>query len=419
MSVVTVSPGESIHLGSVVVPGSKSHTIRALFIAGVAHGQSTLLGALESDDTVAARRVLRALGVGIESDHGPWSVAGTGGRLVEPTAQLDAGESGLTARYAAALGPLIEGKITIVGAGRIPKRPMRGVLEAVQRQGGIVDFDYPWSVIGVGELPGGRVDVNAQDSSQMVSAVLVSAALARRETVVIPHGLQGSRGYIDMTTNIMTEFGASVAEESSQFVVEPTGYERTTYTVPPDASAAVYPLVAAAITGTEVTVPGDFRGQPDHGVIDVLELMDCDVTVTESGIFLAGPSALRPLDVDMSRCPDAAVAVAVACVVADGTSRLRGLSSLRLKESNRLLALQTELERAGSAVEIEGDTMIIRPGPLSATRFESHHDHRLAMSLSLLGLLRDQVQISGPGVVNKTWPGFWRWLAQTGAIVSK
>lgn len=419
MAIVAISPGSSLDLGSVVVPGSKSHTIRALFAAGGARGESALLGGLESEDTVAARRVLSKLGVGVVSGTGSWAISGTAGLFGRPNGPLDVGESGLTARYVIAFAALVSGKVAIVGSGRLPQRPMKGVLDAVRSQGATVDFAYPWSVKGTGSLPGGLVEVDATMSSQMLSAVLMTAPLAQKQTTVQPLGLVGSQGYIDLTVEVMSRFGASVSEVSGRWVVDPTGYAGTTYTVPPDASAAVYPLVAGAITRTAVTVPGDFGRQPDRRVTEVLRQMGCEVTDTEFGIHLQGPETLRGIDVDMSTCPDAAVAISIACVVADGPSRIRGLSSLRLKESDRLMALKTELEKVRATVDIDDGAITVRPGRLTSVRFDPHNDHRIAMSLALLGLLQPGIEIKDSQVVNKTWPGYWSWLERTGAIVTK
>ncbi len=406
-------------MGTVQVPGSKSHTIRSLFISAAARGESTLTGALDSEDSEAAIRVLRLLGTEIEFTDGSWQVSGTDGRFQPPSGTLDVGESGLTARHLIATSALVPGLCEIVGRGRLPERPVRSVIDAVAAQGAEVSSDYPWKIIGRGWIPGGAIEIDASESSQMLSAILATAPLAQTETTVLPRELEGSTGYVAMTIRVMTHFGATVHMDGPRYVIAPTGYVAASYVVPPDASSAVYPLVAAAITGSAVTVSGNFTGQPDHHVVEALAAMGCDVTVASTFTRLQGPPNLTGLDVDMSKSPDAAVAVAVACAVAEGKSRISGLRSLRLKESDRLGALETELTKFGAVVETDADSITIIPGVARPGSFETHNDHRIAMSLALLGLIHESIEINDPHVVNKTWPEFWEWLENSGASVNK
>lgn len=416
MREVSISPGR-VRFGTAAVPGSKSHTIRALFVGSLAQGESILSGALESEDTTAARRVLRQLGVEIGVEGGIWSIGGQAGAFKPSAEPLDVGESGLTARHLVAVAPLIEGRTTIVGRGRLPYRPMDGLLTAVISQGARVGQGYPWQISGLGWLPGGILDVAASESSQMISALLATAPLARSTTTVRPHGWEGSTGYVTMSIDVMERFGASVSAEDGCFVVEPSGYRAAPYTIPPDASAAVYPFTAAAITGTGVTVPGDISGHPDRVILDVLGHMGCEVTMTPTSTNLRGPGRLAAVEVDMSGAPDAAVAVAIAAAVAEGTSHISGLGSLRHKESDRLDALQQELTKFGAEVSVGAESITISSRSAAATTFDSHNDHRMAMSLALLGLVREGIKIRGADAVNKTWPGFWEWLARSGARV--
>lgn len=417
MTRVSISPGETLSLGVVEVPGSKSHTIRALFVAATARGQSQLYGPLDADDTVAARTALRALGGTIVEQASSWSVMGTNGRFTPSPAAVDVGESGLTARFTLALAAVVNGRTVVTGRGRLPDRPMSGVLDAIRAQGAEVGRSYPWTVIGRGWIPGGDVEVSAEESSQMVSAVLMTAPLARSETRLHRKGGDRSLGYLDISLDVMRHFGATVEVAESSFVVSPGGYESTTYEIPPDASTAVYPLVAAAVTGEQVTVPGRFGDQPDLRVLTALEQMGCQVDLTDAGIKLRGPEELAGISIDMADAPDSSIALAVACALADGPSRIEGLGSLRLKESDRLAALASELTRFGCRVD-EGPTWLtIYPARPRPATFSSHNDHRIAMSLALLGLVQEGIGIEHPDAVNKTWPGFWNWVQSTGASV--
>jgi 3-phosphoshikimate 1-carboxyvinyltransferase len=400
-------------------PGSKSQTIRALFVAGLADGESRILHPLEADDTTSARGALRRLGVGIEEVGATWVVRGTGGRLDLSAEPIDAGASGLTGRSLIAIAPLVDGTTTVVGRDRLPERPMSGLVAALRDLGVEVsdrDGCLPVSVLGTGIFPGGSVTVSCAETTQFLTALLMVAPLAAGPLTLFPTDLVGSRGYVDMTLEVMAAFGVEVSEEDG-YRVEPTGYRSGVKEVEPDASAAVYPMVAAAITGGRVTIEGlgSTSLQPDLAIARVLETMGCQVSIDPSRLTLAGPTAgLGPVVVDLSGAPDGALAVATACLFADGPSTLSGLGSLRLKESDRLEAMAGEIRRLGAGAEVESDSLRITPAPLHPTRVETHQDHRLAMSLSLVGLVQSGIEVADPAVVGKTWPGFWDMLEGLG-----
>ncbi|MDP9493883.1 MAG: 3-phosphoshikimate 1-carboxyvinyltransferase [Actinomycetota bacterium] len=397
-------------------PGSKSLTIRALFTAASAAGTSHLGHPLESGDTVAAREAVRSLGVSVEEAEENWEVVGTGGVFVATPHPIDVGESGLTARSLVALAALVPGSTRIVGQGRLPQRPMGGLIEALHALGVTVRSDnggVPLEVEGSGVLHGGTVKVAAGDTSQFATALLLVAPLAVEPITVIIDDLQGSAGYLDLTEDVMTRFGAKVERIGEGFRVQPTGYQAADYEIEPDASAAVYPLVAAAIRGGTVTVSGldGSSLQPDIEVIEVLTAMGCRIAEGyETTTIEAGGGPLNPIDIDLSGMPDGALAVAVACLFARGQSRLHGLASLRHKESDRLRALAEQLQNLGAGVRVEEDSLVISPGPLHPARIDTYGDHRIAMAFSLAGLVQPGVEIESPGVVDKTWPGFWEML---------
>ena len=265
-----------------------------------------------------------------------------------------------------------------------------------------------------GALPGGLVTVASHQTSQFASALLLVAPLARDGMIVIPEGLEGSRRYLEVTIAMMEEFGAIVEQVEPAYRVEPGGYRGSDITIEPDASAAVYPMVAAAITGGRVTIEGLGAEslQPDLAVAGVLEQMGCVLRQTGSETTLEAPTdGLRPIDIDLSGSPDGSLAVAVATLFADGPSRLRGLGSLRHKESDRLAALTAEITRLGAGATVEGDELTIVPGVLHPARVESYGDHRIAMSFGLVGLCVPGIEIADPDVVAKTWPSFWDMLS--------
>ena len=397
-------------------PGSKSLTIRALAAASLAEGTSRIVFPLESDDTRFAREAMRALGIEIDEKPDAWLVDGTGGGLTASDRPLDAGPSGLTARILIAMAALADGMTVIVGRDRLPQRPMGGIVEALNSLGIEVrsrDGLLPVEVSGTGRLPGGQVGVDTTQSTQFATAIALVAPLAASPLTIDLVGSTGAVGYLDLTLRLMETFGLKAAMVGDSISVPNAGYRATTVLIEPDASAAVYPMVAAALVGGKVVVEGLGISsiQPDLSVARVLEEMGCAVqmgddttTVTASG------GVLNSVDVDLSGFPDGAVALAVACLRGAGPSRLRGLGSLRYKESDRLSALAAELSRVGAEVEIIGDDLEIRPGSVFPAVVETYSDHRMAMSFAILGLAYEGIEISDPQVVSKTWPGFWEML---------
>lgn len=420
MTVRRISPPPGPVRSVAYPPGSKSHTIRALFMAACADGESEILGALDSDDTARARECLRQLGIEIKDETEAWRISGTGGYFERPANPLEAGESGLTARFLMAIVGLVDGEVTIQGHGRLPERPMSALIEALGRLGIGVTASHPWHVEGIGSIAGGSVDVDGSSSSQVISALLLVAPLADGTLRIVPTGEVSSSAYVDMTLEMMEAFGVHTTSGDSGWEVPVAQYQPTRLTIPIDASAMVYPAAAAAISGGFVEIYGDPGSHPDIRFFDAITEMGCVVNRSDSVTTVVGPEILTGLDTDMSQSPDAAVALAVLCALAAGPSRLSGLATLRLKESDRLSALQEELSKIGATVEISRDSLLIEPAQsINAARLDSHQDHRLAMSLALLGLVVDGIEIGGSDSVAKTWPEFWQWFASLGSEVAR
>ncbi len=400
-------------------PGSKSVTIRAMAAAALAEGRSHLYGALDADDTRAMGRVLRGFGVAVATGAEPWSIDGVGPHLRRPAEIIDAGESGLSARIAVALSALVDGDVTVDGVGRLRERPVVPLLEALAGQGipvATMRGRLPVTVSGQGGLWGGEIAVDSTLSSQFVTALLLVAPTASQPTRIRVEGDRGAAGYVEVTERVMSAFGAEVIPTITGYEVPNSGYHPADFPVEPDVSAAVYPMVAAAITGGAVSIPGVRldSSQPDIVVAECLRRMGCRVSDDDS-LRIEGPEHLEPITVQMSDAPDGALALAVACLFAEGPSRIGGLWTLRHKESDRLEAMSREMNRLGAQVGVDGDALVIEPRPLSQGVVNPHGDHRVAMSLALVGLKVEGVQVEHPEVVNKTWPGFWDALGDVGS----
>ncbi|HEX2420227.1 MAG TPA: 3-phosphoshikimate 1-carboxyvinyltransferase, partial [Acidimicrobiia bacterium] len=304
----------------------------------------------------------------------------------------------------------------IIGRGRLPRRPFRELTEALSSLGVEVsssDGGLPLSVTGTGELPGGRVEVDPSRSSQFVTALLLVAPMASQPLQIEMTQSPVSAPYLDSTIEVMSSFGAEVVRDGLCFRVANTGYRPTHYEVEADASAATYPLVAAAITGGRVGIEGIPSGskQPDLALVDVLVQMGCAVRRGDHRLELAGPEQLQAIDTEMEGAPDAVLALAVACLFAAGPSRIRNVGNLRHKESDRLAALKEELTRVGGQARVDGNDLLVTPGQLRAATVDSHGDHRIAMAMALVGLRQPGIEIADPIVVEKTWPRYFEVLS--------
>lgn len=403
--------------GSLEIPGSRSVTNRALLIASLAHGPSSLLRPLEAEDTAVMRSCLRALGVEIaDGDPEAWIVEGSGGLLSVPDAPLNVGASGTTARFITAVSALVPGRVVIDGSPRMRLRPITDLIAALRDLGAEIDIlgegEGPPLAVG-GQTPAGRsITMDATRSSQYVSAVAMIAPLLDGDTEIRFSGdVLVSRPYVEMTLDVMAAYGAE-AEMRPGPVIHirgSTGYRGIEYAIEPDVSAAVYPAAAAAVSGGTIEIVGvDFRSrQPDLLFFDVLAEMGCSVDWTQSGVRVSGPVRLAPVSRDMNSAPDAALMLAVVCGFADGVSTVANIGNLRIKESDRLTALQEQLAVIGIKAQTTADSITVEGGSPHGGEIATYEDHRIAMAFAVAGVATPGVRIQDPGCVAKTWPGFF------------
>ncbi len=407
---------------SLGVPGSKSISNRVLLVSALAEGQSRLRGVLDCDDTRVMARALEALGAGLTVAGDVWTVAGVSGRLRAPKSVVDVGASGTAARFVTALGALVAGGMVVDGTARLRQRPVAALVDALVALGADITVEGkngcpPVRCRGSSDL-GGQVEVDARSSSQFVSALLLIAPYAQRDTVLrLRHGVLASRPYVDVTLSVMRAFGARPAwrEDGSLWVEAGATYRGRDCLVEPDASTAAYFFGAAAIAGGRVRVeglPGD-SVQADMGLLGILEQMGCRVHRASSYVEVQGPVAgLNAVDVDMNAMPDAVLALAVVALFAKGTTNIRNVAHLRIKESDRLAALQSELRKLGAQVRTTEDAISITSGELHGAAVDTYDDHRMAMAFALAGLRVPGIVIRDPGCAAKSWPGYFEALAR-------
>lgn len=406
---------------TVVVPGSKSITNRALLVAALAEGPSELRGALHSDDTRYMAEALNALGVSVASDEAAatFRVAGGSGTFPAPEADLFVGNSGTTMRFLTAALPLGRGRYRIDGVPRMRLRPIAPLIAALNELGANarseLDTGCPPVIVEAGGLPGGRTRMAGDLSSQYFSALLMSAPYARTGVEVEVLGDLVSKPYLPMTTNVMAAFGVTADLDTANWsrlgVLPGQHYTGRVYDIEPDASNASYFFAAAAVTGGRVRVDGLGRAstQGDLGFVEVLRAMGAEVEIGDDFTEVQGPpdGALRGVDLDLGPISDTAQTLAAIAPLAHGPTTIRGVAHARLKETDRVAALAAELRRLGQEVEEFPDGLRITPRPIQPAEIETYDDHRMAMSFAVAALRSPGITLLDPGCVAKTFPGFF------------
>jgi len=414
--VVEIVPVSSPVDAVVRLPGSKSYTNRALLIAALASGRSTIDGALFSDDTRYMIAALRDLGIPVEvtPETDRVVVDGKGGEIPASSADLFVGNAGTAARFLTAALALGNGTYRLDGVKRMRERPIGPLLDALNILGveARSEFDNgcPPVVIVGRALARNQTTIDGNVSSQFISALMLIGPCLRDGLVIDIRGDLVSKPYVDLTASIMAAFGASASNDDyRRLSVSGGGYRARDYTVEPDASSASYFFAAAAVTGGRVRVEGLGRhsAQGDLGLVDVLEAMGCAVERQDEYVEVRGPARLRGIDVDMGNMSDVAQTLAAIAPFADGSVRIRGIEHNRWKETDRVSAVATELARLGVPVVEHRDGWEIHPSFPKPGVVETYDDHRMAMSFAVTGLRAPGIRIANPSCVEKTFPDFF------------
>ena len=397
--------------GRVTVPGSKSISNRALILAAIADGPSTLSGLLAARDTSLMRSALVALGVGISERDGLVTV--TPGSLKGP-ASVDCGLAGTVMRFVPPVAALADGVVSFDGDLYARERPMDVILGALRTLGVQIEDQgtgrMPYAVNGSGSVRGGKVTLDASGSSQFVSALLLAGA-RYDEGVDLRHDGKPvpSQPHLDMSVAMLRERGVQVDDsEPNRWVVAPGPISALDTAIEPDLSNAAPFLAAAVVTGGSVTVTGwpTETTQPGGQLPEIFTRFGADVSLSDDGLTVRGTGRIQGVDLDLSEVGELTPVLAAVAVLADGPSYLRGIAHLRNHETDRLAALETEFNALGGDVNQTADGLEIRPKPLHGGLFGTYHDHRMAHAAAVVGLAVDRLAIENIGTTAKTMPEF-------------
>ena len=403
-------------------PGSKSLTNRALILAALSSGESVLRAPLVSQDTCGLRDALASLGASCHVMNetpdapGAWFMQGCAGRLPKG-GRVMLGDGGTPSRFMLAAAALAMEDVVVDGSARMRERPVVEGIELLRRLG--VELEgtgrpehLPVTIRGAAGCAGGVLDVGQTASSQFISALLLIAPWTREGLTIRFTEAPTSRTYLELTVDLLRRLGGEVEAPGPDLIhVAPGSLDAFELAIEPDASSAIYWWAAAALVPgakAHVSIPGESL-QPDVLAVDLLESMGALVLRSPEGITVTGPDRLQGGTFDAEGCPDAAVMLAVVASRASGVTRIEGLHTLRVKETDRIHALACELAKTGCTVRehpdaIEIDPATVVPGPISVFTW---NDHRMAMAFGVLGLVRPDVVIENPTCVNKSYPGFW------------
>ncbi|EFQ8858069.1 3-phosphoshikimate 1-carboxyvinyltransferase [Salmonella enterica] len=409
--------------GAINLPGSKSVSNRALLLAALACGKTVLTNLLDSDDVRHMLNALSALGINytLSADRTRCDITGNGGPLRASGAlELFLGNAGTAMRPLAAALCLGQNEIVLTGEPRMKERPIGHLVDSLRQGGANIDYleqeNYPPLRLRGGFI-GGDIEVDGSVSSQFLTALLMTAPLAPEDTIIRVKGELVSKPYIDITLNLMKTFGVEIANHHYQQFVVKGGQQYHSpgrYLVEGDASSASYFLAAGAIKGgtVKVTGIGHKSMQGDIRFADVLEKMGA--TITWGDDFIACTRGeLHAIDMDMNHIPDAAMTIATTALFAKGTTTLRNIYNWRVKETDRLFAMATELRKVGAEVEEGHDYIrITPPAKLQHADIGTYNDHRMAMCFSLVALSDTPVTILDPKCTAKTFPDYFEQLAR-------
>ncbi len=423
MSQIEIVPLINSIQREVEIPPSKSYTNRALLIAALTSGKVVIKNALFSDDTEAMLSCLESFVINIEKINNNIFITSDISQVKEDKYLLNADLSGTTIRFILALSCLITGEKILSGKMGLNKRPIKELVDVLKQMGAKIEYlekeGYPPLRITSSHLNGNEITVDGSISSQYVSSLLMIAPNIHGITINIKNNLI-SKPYINMTIDIMKEFGVKVKNENYQKLVVEGGqkYSSKEYFVEGDYSSASYFFAIAALTKSKIKVSNlnPNSKQADKKFFDVLKEMGNKISFGENEVTVEG-EGVKPVDVDMEDFPDQIQTLAVLAAFAKGRTKISGIKSLRVKETDRVLALKNELKKMGIKTDVSENEIVIFGGDPNFATIDTYGDHRMAMAFAVAGSKISGIKINNPEVVRKTFPTFWKKLKSIGVKI--
>lgn len=397
------------------IPGSKSITNRALLLASMADGKSILRNVLFSDDSRSFLDCLEKLGYQLQVDEENKIVVIEGGTPCSQSA-INVRSAGTTARFLTALLALTPGEYEVSASEQMCRRPMKPLCDTLEQLGVQIEYKnqkgfLPFCIKGE-YRQGGEVELFAEQSSQFLSALLMTGHLCKEGLTIHHVGKEIAQPYIYITIKMIQQFGGSVMTENQIYTVKPSNrYRALDYMIEPDVSGACYFFAMAVLTGGEVLVRNVHLDsmQGDIEFLDILQQLGAEVTDTEEGVKVQGPEqgVYNGIDVDLNRCSDQTMTLAALAIFAKTPTTIRNISHIRGQESDRIRAITTELQKLGIQCRETEDGMVIYPGEPQPAVIDTYQDHRMAMAFSLVGLRADGIVIDNPECAAKTFENYF------------
>lgn len=408
--------------GEICIPGSKSHTIRALAVAAMADGTSEIRGPLISGDTMSCAKAARSFGAEVKQEDGLWTVKGVAGKLRKPEKTIDMENSGTSLRIFTGIAALADFKVEFDGDSSLRTRPMAPLLDALQLLGVETSSKNGKCPVSVkGPLKGGKTDVVGK-SSQFLTSLLFACPIAPADTEINVINLN-EKPYVEITLDWLKRQNIKFdyKEDMSCFRIKGgQAYTPFNWTIPADFSTATFPLVAAAVTGGCIAIKNlDFTDrQGDKEIFKHLERMGVSVQKSEVWTKVKGTGKLQGQEFDLNATPDALPAMAVAGALSSGTTKLLNVPQARIKETDRIACMTKELRKMGAEITELEDGMIIKGGKLHGAELESYDDHRIVMSLAIAAMAADgETVINNAEAAAVTYPDFIKDFQKIGANI--
>lgn len=417
--------------GRVLVPPSKSCTHRAIILASLAKGQSTISNCLMADDTLYTLSALKVLGTKINIKENDIKIDGQGGKFQtqEGNNVIFVGNSGTTIRLLTSLTALTQGQVILNGKERLCQRPIEDLLLALRTLGikaeSLKQNGCPPIKVEGGVLKGGKVAISGKISSQFISSLLLVAPLAQKDTIIKIKDELKSKPYVDITCDMMKKFGVQVRNNNYQefFIKAGQSYQAQRYKVEGDYSSASYFFAAAALTQSKITVKGlnINSAQGDKYFLDLMVRAGCKVKKDKEQTTIRGPQKLRSLKViDMGDYPDIVQSLVVVAACGQGQTAIVNIGHLRFKETDRVESTATELRKMKIRVKTSKDSLTIWGNQPEGAKIKTYNDHRMALSFAILGLkAKGETIIKNAEVVSKSYPNFFKDLKKLGAKVRR